>query len=63
MLRPWLCRLGVGLDGAVSVENVGALGIEPTTNGLKGPQTAQELQTNSNLQKESAAIGPDRCRT
>jgi hypothetical protein len=26
---------------------VGAVGVEPTTNGLKDPQTAQELQTNT----------------
>jgi len=26
---------------------VGAVGVEPTTNGLKDPQTAQQLQTNT----------------
>jgi hypothetical protein len=31
----------------VATKLVGAVGVEPTTNGLKDPQTARQLQTNT----------------
>jgi hypothetical protein len=31
----------------MAVRVIGAVGVEPTTNGLKDPRTAQQLQTNT----------------